>query len=268
MGKDEMVRLEGVSFEAVALEHPIGFDVPLRSKSSDPSGLEFTWHLIQYVFSLPDPRSVTPITFTGSADDRACLHRFSSAATELVGSEFLRWPASMEISLKEGVESVLTNYPSRDVETGSATLLRQFLKAPEPASYQRVHQILWTDSIEGSPNRERLARWGRVHKKLVRRPPKIWVYQKATAGISTSPAPFFHHPSIADLMDTYCYGDWIHYGSRSADLATLETTEFDRASHRMTLYEGMAGLAAFYAGFAVLLECMVPALRTDTHQTS
>ena len=136
---------------------------------------------------------------------------------------------------------------------------RQCFDPTEAASYARAHLALRSAAVaqdlEGDV--ELLDAWGRVHKKLRRRPPKTWVELKVYRQHTDNTSPgvnagvtYLHHPRISELIETYLYGDVVHYGSRRDQLATIESEEFSAASHAMTLHQGLAGLTMFYLGVA------------------
>lgn len=157
---------------------------------------------------------------------------------------------------------VETSFPTTDVETGFITLLRQSLSPGEPASYNKVHALLRARFLatQREGNCAVLDRWRFIHRKLLRRSAKTWVHLKVAEQAGVPVAPNMHHPPVDELINTYSYGALIHYGDRRDGLAALEQVDLDGASHRMSLHEAMSSLAAFYAGFAVMISTMFPSV--------
>lgn len=247
-----------MGWEEVAEQTVIGFPVPYEQELLSPRLGGHVWRMIQWVFNLPpldleiDLTRLDPIEYD-------ILNRYVTKAAELAASPYLGFPSSLNISFGADREEINANFPHRESTAGFLVGFRQCFDPTEVASYARAHQTLRSAAIDQDLEGDvkRLDAWGRVHKKLRRRPPKTWVELKvhrqhtdrASSGVSAG-ATNLHHPRTSELIETYLYGDMVHYGSSRDQLATIESDEFSAASHAMTLHEGVAGLTMFYLGVA------------------
>ena len=144
-GRRRTVPLRAVSLEALAAVHPIGFPPPLAEHSDSPEAFEFNWHLIQFVFGLPHPRTFPPFLDAVPQDCLAVLRRYTTAALELAESAFLVHPTGVTVSgLNGGLEEQIEKrFPPRENVRGFSVLFRQFYSNDEDASCKAVQNVLW-----------------------------------------------------------------------------------------------------------------------------
>lgn len=226
--------------------------------SPDPSRTEFAWRTLQFCFDFPDPAGVKETSIQLDGADLEVLSRFVQKSMSLARSPFLAHPTrmSVKVDIIDGKQSehIETDFPNEESERGFLVLLRQFAHADETASFRRAQDIaMRTDKGEGSPNNETLRAWGKYHRKLLARTPTSWTYRKVLANLPNERIPHQGDPRVDRLLRTYFYGEVIHFGEGRDDLARLSEDEFLAANNRMNLYEGAAGLAHFYMGYAAVL---------------
>lgn len=238
----------------------LAFPVPMIGITTAPQTLRFMWWQLQLVFKLPEPAEARPSQRSLEPAEEQVLKRFSAKAISLATAPFLEADSQVTVTVDDdGTETVHAVAPHEESERGFLTLLRQFVNAPEPASFKNVQTIAQREVDDY--NGEVLRRWGRVHKKLLNRSPAYWAEAKAMrliAGPETSSVPGDHLPRVDKLFEAYFYGDVIHFGEGRDTLDKLNETAFDSAHHRLTLHEGAVGLACYYMGFAEVLANMFP----------
>lgn len=247
-------RIQAAGWESLTTATDIGFPVPYGDELVGAAVGPHIWRMIQWVFALPRLELRTELSQL-SPEDLEALNRFVLKASDLATSPYLAHNSSMNVSFGPDCEKIETDFPHRESTVGFLVTFRQFFDQGEPASYATVSRILRTEAEARGDSKSvaTIDAWGRVHRKLNRRCPRTWVELKAHR-IETDkvggPAANLHQPRIKELVETYLYGDMVHYGDQKLSLAKIESDEYNTAAHEMTLHEGVAGLSMFYLGVA------------------
>lgn len=247
-------RIQAVGWESLTTTTDIGFPVPYGNELVDAAVGPHIWRMIQWVFAVPRLQLSTELSQLSSSDLDA-LHRFVRKGSDLATSPYLGHSSSMNVSFGSNWEKIETNFPHRESTVGFLVTFRQFFDQSEPASYAVISRILRTEAQArgDSESVETLDAWGRLHRKLNLRCPRTWVELKAHRTETDKvggPAANLHQPRIKELVETYLYGDMVHYGKQRLSLAKIESDTYSTAAHEMTLHEGVAGLSMFYLGVA------------------
>jgi hypothetical protein len=262
-GPSRTITIRAQSIETLAADHPIGFPPPFADHTDRPEVFEFNWHLIQFVFSLPDSRAFPRFTEAIPEDSLVVLRRYSFAAVELAESAFLAHPTGVTVTvLNEGMEEQIEKqFPPRENVRGFSVLFRQFYSAEETASCKAVHNLLWglNEQVNDSATEERreyLRAWGRAANRLRGASLKLLVGRRLAQQGKLPPGPRAneHLPVPEKLISIYSYGEDIHWGNQRAQVAAYGKSEFDSAWTRMACFEAMVGLAHVYLGFAQLVD--------------
>jgi hypothetical protein len=262
-GTERTIPIHAVSIETLAADHPTGFPPPLAEHSDSPHAFEANWHLIQFVFSLPDPRSFRPFTESVPADSLAVLRRYMSAAVELAESSFLVHPTGVTVNVLDGglEEQIEERFPPRENVRGFSVLFRQFYSNDEPASCKTVQNLLWRLDKQAADKSadtrsEYLKSWARAAGRLRGYPLKLLVSKRLEELGRIGPGPHAneHLPGPEMLISTYSYGEDIHWGKQRDQVAAYGKSDFDSAWTRMACFEAMVGLAHIYLGFAQLVD--------------
>jgi hypothetical protein len=262
-GVERTIQIRAVSIEALAADHPIGFPPPLAEHSDNPDAFEHNWHLIQFVFGLPDPKTFPPFIKVVPADSLTVFRRYMSAAVELAESTFLAHPTGATVNVLDGglEEKVEERFPPRENVRGFSVLFRQFYSNDEPASCKAVQNLLWRMNEQAADNSaetrsEYLKSWIRTAGRLRGYSLKLLVSKRLEELGRIGPGPHAneHLPGPEILISTYSYGEDIHWGKQRAQVAAYSKSEFDSAWARMACFEAMVGLAHIYLGFAQLVD--------------
>jgi len=261
--KERTIQIRAVSIETLAADHPIGFPPPLAEHSDNPDAFEFNWHLIQFVFGLPDPKTFPPFTEAVPADLLTVLRRYTFAAVELAESMFLAHPTGVAVNvLDDGLgERIEKSFPPRENVRGFSVLFRQFYSNSEAASCKAVQNLLWRINEQTADNStdirsEYLTSWNRATGRLRGYSLKLLVSKRLEELGRVGPGPHVneHLPGPEMLISTYGYGEDIHWGKQRDQVAAYSKSEFDSAWTRMACFEAMVGLAHIYLGFAQLVD--------------
>ena len=259
----QTIQLRARSIETLAADHPIGFPSPLAEHSANPEAFEFNWHLIQFVFGLPDPRGFPPLTAAVPADTLTVLRRYTSAAAELAESAFLVHPSGVTVNVLNGglEEQIGRSFPPRENVRGFSVLFRQFYSDEEAASFKKAQSKLGqlnqqTGDSSVDLRRDYLRSWGRAAGRLRGYSLKLLVAKRLEELGKIGPGPHAneHLPGPEMLISIYNYGDDIHWGEKRQQVAAWDASPFDSAWTRMACFEAMAGLARIYLGFAQLVD--------------
>jgi hypothetical protein len=190
------------------------------------------------------------------------LDRFLVVADGLAGSTALSGVVKISVRPPEagGQEQVAVQFPALDLQAGFSALLRQCHGASsELASYTRTRNILGRaahDSSDG--HREaRLAMldaWGQAVKMLRRRSVRYLVHEAFAAreGWEAFRPDAEAAPSPDSLLQTFNYGDLIHWGDGRDDVRGPDD-DYAAAKQRFEFFVAAAGLTHVYIGFAELI---------------
>jgi hypothetical protein len=252
-----------VSIETLAAGHPIGFPPPLAEHSDSPEAFDSNWHLIQFVFGLPDPRTFPPFTEAVAEDSLRVLRRYTTAASELAESAFLAHPTGVTVNVLDGGldEQIEKCFPPRENVRGFSVLFRQFYSNDEPASCKALQNVLWRlnkqaadSSVDARGNY--LKAWAQAAGRLRGYSLKLLVSKRLEEQGRIGPGPHAneHLPGPEMLISTYSYGEDIHWGKQRDQVAAYGKSEFDSAWTRLACFEAMVGLAHIYIGFAQLVD--------------
>jgi hypothetical protein len=240
----------------------------LAELSANPDAFEFNWHLIQFVFNLPDPRAFPSFAQAISDDSLVVLRRYSAAAKDLAESAFLAHSTSVTVHVHDdGMgEEVEKSFPPKENVRGFSVLFRQFYANDEAASFKAVQGRLWelnkrADDELAEPRGEWLRAWGKAVGKLRGYSLKLLVGMQlqAQGRLPPGPRPNEHLPGPEMLISVYNYGEDIHWGEKRSQVAAWNESPFDSVWMRMACFEAMAGLAYVYLGFAQLVDAVTAA---------
>jgi hypothetical protein len=171
-GARRAIPIRAVGYSSLASDYPLTFPPPLAEHSANPGIFESSWHLIQYVFNLPDPRGFPPFADPPSGA-LTVLRRYSAAARELAESTFLAHPTGITVNVLDGGkgERIEKNFAPKENIRGFSVLFRQFHANDEPASFnaaQRTLRRLNAQAGDGlvTVRDDYLVAWGRAARKL------------------------------------------------------------------------------------------------------
>lgn len=257
---DQSVRINAVSFETVVADFPLIFPAPFAELTGCRS-YEYTWHLLTYVFRLPDPKHFPPLVGVLEPDELQVLRRYVTSARELAQSAFLQHPIRFEFSWNgELHEHVDTQFPPSENIRGFSVLFRQFYENSERASFQNVQRVLReansrSNHSDSESRSEILTSWGKAVGRLRRYMLTVCVAQRLHSEGRMHPPPYpGSDTNPAQLISIYNYGNDIHWGRRSDDLAAIEVDEFTEKWTRMSFFDCVGGLAHVFMGMAQLVD--------------
>jgi hypothetical protein len=262
-GGTRTVQLRAVGYSSLVADYPLTFPPPLAEYSANPSSFESSWHLIQYVFNLPDPRAFPPFVDEPSGKPVQILRRYSAASLELAESEFLAHPTSLTVHVLDGGkgERIDPSFAPRENIRGFSVLFRQFYSDKEPASFHAARRTLGQLNVHAgddlvSVRDNYLRTWRQAAAKLRGYPLKILVGKQLQAQGRWHPGELVgeRDPGPEMLISTYNYGEDIHWGEKREQVAAWDMSPFDSAWMRVACFDAMVPLAHVYLGFAQIVD--------------
>lgn len=266
-GAPDRVTITAKSPEALILGRPLPYPPRTPVPPSDPGAFEHWWKLIYYAFGLADPHAIVPLGDPPTASDMRVLRRFVGLTVELTESTLLNEGEAYTVHLDDltSPEHVTARFTKPEAMRGFATLFRQFYDPQEQASFSRTSRIAHDAAgaaAGASPDsrRETVKSWALAHRRLQRERLDVVVRKKLGAE-----KIFPYDPLYGDdepprtLINTYNYGEYLHWGSQALAIESVAPDPFFRTDHRYRLGDSMVGLAHLYVGYGQLLATLFPA---------
>jgi hypothetical protein len=243
---------------------PLPFEPPLIELADEPAGYRYWWRQIVYVFEIDDPRLAPPLPSPLPPDDLECVERFVSTSRDLANSGVVSSVGGADINIDDatGQETVVVDFPRRDLQAGFTTFLRQCQGPRDEARFDVVHGRLRRAAAAASDTRsqERIRQldvWRGVVKAarnkslnqlvrdrlVVEEDWKIWDYQE--------PA----RPE--EIVRRLNYGDLIHWGRTRGMIAKPSEDEYEAAMQRTEFFNAALGLAHISIGFGEFARALI-----------
>jgi hypothetical protein len=263
--KSGQIKVTARSFEWLATSTTeLRFPAPLADRAPDPSGFEFWWKMMEFVFALPAPGTFPAFERQPKKSQREILDRYVSACEELAESQVLSGQDGMTVHVPDGPEDdelVETTFSSKELTRGFAVLFRQLhtSEKSDPARFLRVDEILKQCNDRAGDayvdeRRRQLASWRKARGSLLAENLKVRVGQKLRdQDRMPSEIPGEGQISPQMLISTYQYGDLIHWGHQRSVIEAAADDSFEQAMLRMSFLNAAAGLAHLYIGYSLLV---------------
>jgi hypothetical protein len=248
----------------------------MRQLMKDPSKGDFVWRRLQYVFSLPDPRALAPAPLTLTADEHALLKRFVEHAQKLAATSLMAGEDNVRISAPDSSSEakIESTFSDADVTAGFMVFLRQCYADGEEASFSKVRKVIERRLHEAGdgPSLDTVKLWRKAHARLKNNALEELVQEQMIAerrmpsgirdpdgsvqsGVVRAPA------APVELLQTFWYGDQIHWGKNREALGVLQADPFDSAMWDIAAREAATDFAHFYIGFASVVQSALDAAR-------
>jgi hypothetical protein len=243
---------------------PLPFEPPLIDLAEEPAGYRYWWRQIVYVFDIDDPRMAPSLPSPLPPDDLECVERFISTSRDLAESGVVSSVGGANISIDDatGQESVVVDFPRRDLQAGFTTFLRQCqgprdearfdvvygrlrraaAAASDTRAQERIRQLdLWRGVVKAAHNKSlnQLVR----DRLVVEEEWKIWDYQE--------PA----RPE--EIIRRLNYGDLVHWGTTRGMIAKPSEDEYEAAMQRTEFFNAALGLAHISIGFGEFARALI-----------
>lgn len=260
-----------VAFSALIQDRPLPWDTPMRDLLKAPDAGDFVWRRLHYVFELDDPRAFPHAELALTREEDAVLRRFVDQARRLADTSFLGGSDSVTIHIPDDGsaedEVIEQDLADPDITAGYMVFLRQCYADDEEASFSKVRKILERRLYEAGETSaiDTLKRWRKAHAQLLNQTLEEHVQERmvrnglmpgASIGLDGQPeSDIVRSPaSPRELLQTFWYGDHIHWGKHRDALAAIQADPFFEGMWEIEARQASTEVAHFYLGFAVLLE--------------
>jgi len=219
------------------------------------------------VFMLDDPRRFPALPMSLPKTDRAVVDRYVATAGDLAESGILNAvgsDTSVRINDHSGAEEIIGRFHGKDVQIGFTGLLRHCDADREKASFARVYEII-EGAAQDSQDSERFVRLGQLrswrdaieqlHDRSLNQLVRDRLVRDSDAGV----LDFQEAHSPRELIQTYRYGDLLHWGRERPRLEAWETDDVAAVERRVAFLSAAAGLAHAYIGFGELARAAIGA---------
>lgn len=264
------LRYTAESAAVLVIDRDLSFELPMSEAVRNRDGFLFWWKQLDYIFALDDPRAF-PALEADLGDDARAVKRFVETARELAETAGLNAvDRGLFVRIDDETDrekSVDVNLGRKESQLGLSGLLRHCdsKAAKDGARFQRIHELLataaeqTTDEAVRAEQLRQLEAWREAVELLHSRSVDQCVRDSLVAEKGWRAFEYREHYRPDYLIRVYDYGDLLHWGQQTAELAELEADEFLAAYNRLAFLAAIAGLAHVYIGFGELARAAVPA---------
>ncbi len=279
---DGRVTVQGHTADVLLKDMPLPFRPPGLSWAADARGFEHWWRLLTYVFDLPDPSLFPSLGSPLRPEDEHVVRRFISQSHHLAASTIMSATGGVDVQPGSGgAEDVINvDFPTHELQTGFAVMLRQCEADSNAADFPRVgilkRAATTSDAVTSGTQLDVLEAWRAAEASLHKRSLNqlmcdAFVEREGWAGFACS-----DEWTPRELLETFRYGDLIHWHDAKAGLVDTNEDEPTAAGQRYAFLCAALGLAHLYVGFGQLARAaitptssvLVPSPRRDEHVPS
>jgi hypothetical protein len=250
-----------VSVQTIAAREPLRWPALIPSAACNRDYCDRNWKRLQFLFpDLADPRLFPPLpngTFT--AAEVSVLRRFQEKALHLAESRVMNSGANMSVSFPNGTDQepdVEYDFPPEDAIAGFSVLFRQCYSTKEPASFNKVKDLLWKASRkindEHSAERETALRAWTAAQGALRAHGLMTLCSTAISG-RRNEEDSDEGESPEMLISAFNYGADIHWSDKR-DTVKLWNDDVMWGPHqRMRFFESTCSLSYIYFGMSQVI---------------
>jgi hypothetical protein len=246
----EIHDLHAVSLDAIAVRGTLlPFPPPLIELASNKQGFKEIWQMLAFLYPFKEPESLPQLPEPALAQHREILDRYCEKAKALAQSTYLN--ASREIHVSPKTGDVQADAPPQDALTGFLTIFRQFYSNDEPAAFLKVHDVLVKAVVKTFGKGDvfdELMLWRKANAQLRGHSLKVLVVRQAWPDKTKIADDYPPYPE--QLISSFMYGDYIHFGDKRNELSALRSTPWDHAWSEWRLADAIGPLAHLYIGFS------------------
>jgi hypothetical protein len=263
-------RYTAESAAVLVVDRELPFELPMSEAVRNRDGFSFWWKQLDYIFELDDPRTF-PALQVDLGDGTAAVKRYIETANHLADTDALSaLDRGFFVRLEDGTgceSEVNADFGRKDSQLGLSGLLRHCdsRAVKDGARFRRIHELLVSaaeqtaDATVRAEQLRQLEAWRVSIELLHSRSVDQCVRDRLVAENGWSAFDYREHYRPDYLIRVYDYGDLLHWGEQTEELAELEADEFLAAYNRFGFFYAAAGLAHLYIGFGELARAAVPA---------
>lgn len=257
------ITLDLVPYEATIHPYPLAFTPPLIEHAIEDGrkGFQLIWEKMNFAFALPDP-SQFPSLPALTEEDRVIGSRFVKVCRRLAGYTAINSDSRLSFNSSSSIDQpdINVDFPTDEAFTGASVAFRQLHSNQETAPFDKVKGRL-SRAVQQLPEGERedakanLEQWKKTRGKLMNELLHTTVCRKAAPANPPEGFPLsYSNINPEALINTFQYGDVIHFSDEHENLRRLTENATNDAYHRYAVLLAITGLSHLYFGFAVLVE--------------
>jgi hypothetical protein len=260
----EQVHVRAAGPEGLLDDMALPFEPPLIDLADEPDGYRYWWRQIAYVFDIDDPRMAPPLSSPLPPDDLEHVERFVSTSRDLAGSGVVSSVGGVDIGIDDvtGQETVVVDFPRRDLQAGFTTFLRQCQGPNDEARFDVVYGRLRKAAAAASDTRapERIRQldvWRGVVKAARNKSLNQLVRDRLVAEEDWKIWDYQEPEKPQEIVRRLNYGDLIHWGKTRGMIAKPSEDEYEAAMQRTEFFNAALGLAHISIGFGEFARALI-----------
>jgi hypothetical protein len=217
-----------------------------------------------YVFDINDPRLAPPLPAPLPPADLELVERFARTSRDLAESGVVSSVGGAEVKIADQTddETVMVDFPRRDLQAGFTTFLRQCQGPSDEARFDLVHERLRAAAAAAADDRaqERIAQldeWRDVVATVRAKSLNQLVRDRLVAEEGWKIWEYLEPVKPAEVVRRLNYGDLIHWGSTRGLIAKEGDDEYRAAMQRAEFFNAALGLAHVSIGFGEFARALI-----------
>nr|WP_254593738.1 hypothetical protein [Rhodococcus qingshengii] len=245
--------------EDTILPVTLKFPAPMQEFASEPKGFGYHWQRLTYLFGLDDPATFSSLRDHLDAPDLAVADRYYGMCKSLAGYSILSGSGRMKLtSTTTDGWNIESDLPSHEAFAGFSATFRQIQNHKENASFVKTWNVLskaagGLGEAEATEVRAVLKSWKKARARLMEKMVATMICEDLQKDAPADAPKSFMGIVPDEIIQTYNYGDSLHWGERREQLASLTDDIYNVNFNKHACVVSMIQLSHFYFGFAELV---------------
>lgn len=244
--------------EDTILPVALKFPAPMQEFASDPKGFGYHWQRLTYLFGLNDPGAFPSLRDHLGAPELAVADRYYGMCKSLAEYSILSGGGRMKLTSTYGDWNIESELPSHEAFAGFSATFRQIQNHKENASFIKTWNVLskaagGLGEAESAEVRALLKSWKRARARLMEKMVATMICEELQKDAPVGAPKSFMGIVPDEIIQTYNYGDSLHWGEQREQLASLTDDIYNVNFHKHACVVSMIQLSHFYFGFAELV---------------
>ncbi|MFR9767751.1 hypothetical protein [Nocardia sp. SC052] len=233
------------------------FPPPLQRFGTNPAAFIYHWERLTYTFKLPNPEEFDALPFDEL--EKRVVARFVTTCQNLAGYTVINdSTGGMNITSKDGEWTLVAELPTHQEFTGISATFRQIHNDKENASFiaarRAIKNAILRLETEATRQKARttIKAWSKAREALSGKMIETLICDRLMSGAPDSTPRSLQGIDPDYIIQTYNYGETLHWGNRREALEKLEDDPTKEKFHKVCCLHSMTQLSHLYFGFAEL----------------